>query len=101
MIRILLFLFIVYVVGVISALADCLGGEHPPRHLPRFAWSIAIVVLPYAGAVLWFVYGRPRAPHDLDAEPPPPPRTTPAPDDDPAFLAELARRLRKRENGEK
>ncbi|MEV0645753.1 PLD nuclease N-terminal domain-containing protein [Phytomonospora sp. NPDC050363] len=98
MIRGLLVLFIIYVVLVISALADCLGGERRPRHLPRFAWALTILLVPVVGAVLWFATGRPRAATGPGPQAAPPStRTQKAPDDDPEFLAELARRLKKKE----
>ncbi|GIG68721.1 PLD nuclease N-terminal domain-containing protein [Phytomonospora endophytica] len=99
MIRGLLVLFIIYVVLVISALADCLGGERPPRRLPRFAWALAILLVPVVGAVMWFATGRPRAETRPGPHLPPPAASggQKAPDDDPEFLAELARKLKKKE----
>lgn len=99
MIRGLLVLFIIYVVLVISALADCLGGERPPRRMPRFGWALAILFVPVVGAVMWFATGRPGRPDPLPGAhlPPAPSGGRKAPDDDPEFLAELARRLKKKE----
>jgi hypothetical protein len=54
--------------------ADVRGGS-------RFLWTLAILLLPVIGAVLWLVFGR--APVDG-----PKPRTLP-PDDDPDFLRRL------------
>jgi len=101
-IRGLLVLFIIYVVLVISALADCLGGERPPRRLPRFAWALAILFVPVVGAIMWFTTGRPGRPESRPGGtgahlPPAPTGSQKAPDDDPEFLAELARRLKKKE----
>lgn len=95
MIRVALFMFIVYVALVISALADCLGGELPPKHLPRPLWALVILAVPLIGAILWFATGRPKPLFGGGAETPaPPPRTTRAPDDDPEFLRDLDRKLK-------
>jgi len=55
------------------------------RRLPKAVWIILAIVVPVAGPVLWFFYGRVRPRHDK------PGRTIVGPDDDPAFLAQLRR----------
>jgi hypothetical protein len=82
--------------------------EADVRRLPKFVW-FAIVLLGFfeVGAVLWLVFGRPRARRtasgtgsspasalpmsDGDEAPAEPPK---GPDDDPEFLRNLDRRLR-------
>jgi hypothetical protein len=70
MIRVAVFLFLVHLALLIAAVADCLGGERPPR--------------PGGGAG-----GGPRRP-----------RGPVAPDDDPDFLRDLDRKLRDDERRE-
>lgn len=86
-------------VGVLLAavaLISCLSVEDKRqiRGLPRFAWVIAILLVPLVGALAWFVFGRPlpaaRAgsgwrPSGGGAEAP----GRRAPDDDPEFLRSL------------
>ncbi|TWJ08011.1 phospholipase D-like protein [Stackebrandtia albiflava] len=79
-----------YLASLIAAVADCLGGEHPPRRLTRGLWVLIIVLLPIGGAIAWFTAGRHRG---RPAGPARPARAT-GPDDDPDFLNDLHRRLR-------
>ncbi len=81
---------VLVVIGVtVYALVDCWGSDGPSvRLLPRPLWSL-VVLVPVVGPVLWFVAGRPR---DLPEAPLPRPL---APDDDPEFLRELRRRVRR------
>ncbi|GAA0549652.1 PLD nuclease N-terminal domain-containing protein [Actinomadura livida] len=61
------------------------------QHLPKGAW-FAIVLVPLVGSVLWLLEGRARrsaAPGPRVAAPAPK-----GPEDDPAFLRDLERRLR-------
>jgi hypothetical protein len=61
------------------------------QHLPKGAW-FAIVLVPLVGSVLWLLEGRARR------QAAPGPRVTAkapkGPEDDPAFLRDLERRLR-------
>lgn len=94
-VRVGLFLVIVWVALLIAALADCLGGEAPPRYLPRPLWALVILLLPLVGAAVWFTAGRARPLFGERKEAPaPPPREFRAPDDDPEFLRDLDRRLK-------
>lgn len=77
----------------IAAIADCLGGEHEPRRFNRRAW-VAIILLPIAGGIAWFVSGRPRPAKQGRGRP------STAPDDDPDFLRDLERRLRDDKDGD-
>lgn len=56
------------------------------RLLPRWAWAVLIVLLPFAGAVGWLLLGRPQPDRP---GPPNPQRRVVAPDDDPDFLRRL------------
>lgn len=54
------------------------------RILPKWAWFVAVVLLPLAGSLAWLFFGRPSA--GPNTPPHQPPR---APDDDPDFLRRL------------
>ena len=66
--------------------------ENEARHLPRLAWLLLIVLVPFVGGIGWLVAGRPSGP----------PRSLPSrrsgasvalsPDDDEAFLRGLRER---------
>jgi hypothetical protein len=93
--RIAIFLFLVNLILLVAAAADCLGGEKQPRSLPRPLWVLVIIFVPIVGSIAWFTKGRPAG----DRRPVRRPRQRPAgpalaPDDDPQFLADLDRRLR-------
>ena len=62
------------------------------RRGPKLLWAFAVLLLPLIGAILWFVFGRPRKV-----------RTAPqwsAPDDDVEFLRGLSEELRHTEDDE-
>ncbi|MDR2930376.1 MAG: PLDc N-terminal domain-containing protein [Propionibacteriaceae bacterium] len=52
------------------------------RRLPKALWLVLVIILPLAGMVAWWIFGRPVRP---SAGSPPPT----APDDDPDFLRSL------------
>lgn len=93
--RIVLLLFLLNLALVFAAIVDCLGGEQKPRRWSRLTWSLFIVFGIVVGPLAWFMYGRPGkrlpAPWDNIGSPPTGQRPL-APDDDPDFLADLARR---------
>ncbi len=70
------------------------------RNLPKWAWILLILFIPYAGPVAWLVAGRPMATSAGHQVPWPSSQTAGfpeyerprqvAPDDDPEFLARLA-----------
>ncbi len=74
--------------------------EHEVRNLPKLGWVLLIIVLPLIGGIAWLVAGRPQRAGGGQV-PWPSTRTAgfpeferprrPAPDDDPAFLAEMRR----------
>ncbi|GAB3653648.1 PLD nuclease N-terminal domain-containing protein [Glycomyces tarimensis] len=108
MVRALIFLFLVHLALLIAAVADCLGGEQSPRKLSRGWWVLIIVLLPVAGAVMWFLLGRakPQGGQRGPGRPgaagggPKRPRGPVAPDDDPDFLRDLDKQLRDDERKE-
>lgn len=81
-----------------AALISCLSvaDKRVIRRMPRAPWVIVILVVPLAGAIAWFLAGRPRrigAPRTgwrvaLGIPEPPRPR---APEDDPEFLQSIDR----------
>jgi hypothetical protein len=96
---------------LVVALIDCLSAdEHAIRALPRVAWVFLILLFSPIGAIAWFVAGRPvRAvrmsngqlwrPGNGFPEDQRPRRSGPlAPDDDPAFLRDLASSLKRDED---
>ena len=79
------------------------------RGMPKLLWIIVVAVFFLAGALAWFLLGRPRAARVSGAAPSgwsglpmpappredrPKPRPPRGPDDDPDFLRDLDRRLR-------
>jgi hypothetical protein len=96
----------------IFALADCIQSEDSRvRGLPKWAWIVLIVLLPWVGPLTWLLVGRDRqngapTPFDnLGGRPggaPGSPRSRPlAPDEDPDFLRKLDEDIRRerRERG--
>ncbi|UFU05822.1 PLD nuclease N-terminal domain-containing protein [Ruania halotolerans] len=77
----------------VYSVIDCVGGEEQRRkNLPTWLWVTLIVALPVLGALIWLLVSRSAG---ASGQPAPRRRTGPlAPDDDPAFLADLDRRTR-------
>ncbi|MFP5219542.1 MAG: PLD nuclease N-terminal domain-containing protein [Actinomycetes bacterium] len=77
-----------------AALDAATARPQDVRALPKPLWLVVIVLLPVAGAVLWFVAGRPKpgSPRAVPRVLPPTGAPTSAPDDDEAFLRDLRRR---------
>ncbi|MFD2083005.1 PLD nuclease N-terminal domain-containing protein [Actinopolymorpha cephalotaxi] len=67
------------------------------RAMPRWAWALVVTFLPYAGPVGWLTLGRP-AEGGSSSRPAVRSGRPPAPDDDPEFLARLARMRQKSED---
>lgn len=85
---------LLYIGLVVYTLSDMFQRpERQPYGFPKWAWTLAIVLLPYLGAILWIVATRtgPSAPPVTRREPI-------APDDDPEYLAWL-REQSKRKRG--
>lgn len=83
---------LVYLGLVIYALADSLQRpEKEPYGIPKWGWTLIIILLPYLGALGWIILSRTRP--DSGGRP----RTEPrAPDDDPEYLAWLREQTRRR-----
>jgi hypothetical protein len=101
MFRVAVLLALVSVLLTALALISCLSVEdnRTIRGMPRVAWVLAILLVPLAGAIGWFLAGRPRPPGAPAAGWPgggvlPAPPHTSAPDDDPDFLRSLEQRGR-------
>ena len=73
------------VIGLyVFAIVDLVLTENSRvRAFPKLGWGL-VIVLPIVGALLWFIFGKERG--DRGGQ-----RRTVAPDDDPAFLANLRR----------
>lgn len=87
----------------IFALADCIQTEDDKvRGLPKWAWIVLIVLIPWIGPVTWLIVGKDRT----GGSGPGPGRRAPqrggplAPDEDPEFLRKLDEDIR-RERREK
>ena len=81
-------LVVVGVVLLAYALFDVVAApKGRVKHLPKPAWIVVIVLLPYVGALLWIFFGqarqRPSGPRNWR------PRGPRGPDDDPDYLRGL------------
>lgn len=94
-------LFLIDLVMLVVALIDCLSSdEDRVRNLPKVAWVFIILLFSPVGWIAWYAAGRPQAVRAGGTWRPGSgfpeserPRSV-APDDDPAFLRELARSRR-------
>ena len=88
--------FLPYVLMIVLAIYSwveiALSDPSQVRQLPRWLWAL-IVIVPFAGAISWLVFGRPNGTKavQVSAKPKPRPRVV-APDDDPDFLRTLRER---------
>lgn len=84
---------IVEIALVVYCLIDCIQTASPRiRNLPRWAWIMLILFIPFVGAIAWLVAGRP-----LRGMPTTTAQAGPVgPDDDPVFLDELRRETEQR-----
>ena len=99
MLRVLMYL--VPLALTVYAFIDCLNTpEDEAKHLPKIAWVFIILLFSPIGWIAWYVAGRPQAVRAGGTWRPGsgfPERERPramAPDDDPAFLREIARNRR-------
>lgn len=106
MARLMLLLFVINVALVATALISCLSADSEDiRALPKIAWVFIILLFAPVGPIAWFIAGRPVPAARTDAwgpgrgaPPAPRPHRPVAPDDDPEFLAGLAKQQRDDEN---
>lgn len=70
----------------IYAVIDCIQTEEASvKHLPKIAWVVLIILIPWVGPIAWLLAGRQRSL-------PPRKRSNPGPrgpEDDPDFLRNL------------
>lgn len=91
-------LILIPVAITIYALFDAINARSEDiRSLRKWLWIFLIVVLWIAGAILWFVFGRPQRTRASGSAASPRPQ---GPDDDPEFLNELERNQRKNKEPE-
>lgn len=78
----------------VFALADCVQTEDKKvRGLPKWAWIVLIVLLPWVGPITWLVVGKDRSVPGGGGRPR---RQGPlAPDEDPDFLRRLDEDIRR------
>ncbi|ATG54090.1 hypothetical protein CFK41_04360 [Brachybacterium ginsengisoli] len=78
----------------VFALADCVQTEDDKiRGLPKWAWIVLIVLIPWVGPITWLFVGKERTRRGGDGRPR---RTGPmAPDEDPDFLRRLDEDIRR------
>ncbi|MET9329032.1 PLD nuclease N-terminal domain-containing protein [Tsukamurella sp. NPDC003166] len=44
----------------VAALVDVIASdEFRVRHLPKVGWLIIVIIIPFAGSLIWFLMGRP------------------------------------------
>ena len=96
MVRLYVLLAVLALAVVIYALIECIRSRpHEVRSISKPGWILTIILVPLIGALMWFVWGRPRAGGRQAQQAPRPV----APDDDIAFLRTLdaQRRAKQRE----
>ena len=82
------FLVLVAIILMIYCLFDLRATPRDRvQHLPKWGWAVLIVLAPYAGALLWMVFGVAKG--RAGGSPRPGPRRPLGPDDDPDFLRGL------------
>ena len=82
--RLLIFAVAAVVLDIFALVDLLIIDKSRIRAFPRFVWVLIIIVVPFVGALLWFVVGRSWGSPGGE-------RRTIAPDDDPAFLRNLRR----------
>lgn len=82
--RLLIFVVAAVVLDIFAVIDLLLIDKRRVRAFPKVFWVIIILVVPFVGALLWFLVGRDWGSRGGE------PRTI-APDDDPAFLRNLRR----------
>ncbi len=83
---------------MVFALADCTQTpDNRVRGIPKWAWIVLIVLIPWVGALTWLLVGKDRGRGGFgNASPRPVRRSGPlAPDEDPEFLRKLDEDIRR------
>jgi hypothetical protein len=96
MVRLFILLAAAQLILFVLALISCLSADRV-RNAPRVAWVLLIVLVPLAGPLAYFAWGRPLPP---PSEGTPPRRGGPrpaSPDDDPDFLRSVDSEQSRRE----
>lgn len=96
MVRVYILLVVVAVAVIVYALIECIRSRpREVRSISKPAWILTILLVPLIGALLWFLFGRPRSTPQPQVQQ----RRPMAPDDDVAFLRKLEhqRRVQQRE----
>jgi len=82
--RLLIVVIAAVILDIFAVVDLVLIEKHRVRAFPKVFWVIIILVVPFVGALLWFLVGRDWGNRGGE------PRTLP-PEDDPAFIGKLAR----------
>ncbi|WP_248962243.1 PLDc N-terminal domain-containing protein [Sphaerisporangium perillae] len=76
--------------------------EEDVRNLPKFLWVLIVILLVDLGGLLWLLLGRPLSEQTVQRQrlgrSGPRPSVPRGPDDDPDFLRDLDRRLRREDD---
>ena len=90
MVRILLFIFGVWLLfTVFVTVFAASANKNEVRNLPKWLWLLICAAVPFIGGLLYLVLGRPIGPPKQRFRK----TKSVAPDDDPAFLRDLADKL--------
>ena len=96
-------LFAIGAIGIFTVFVTVFAASAPARSvrvLPKWIWVILCVLVAPVGGILYLTLGRPLGPDENPASASKPrPSANRAPDDDPEFLRNLARRLRDEKDG--
>ncbi|GAA4522985.1 PLD nuclease N-terminal domain-containing protein [Brachybacterium paraconglomeratum] len=85
----------------VFALADCVQtGDDKIRGLPKWAWIVLIVLIPWVGPITWLFVGRERT-FGGGGETQPRRKGPTAPDEDPDFLRRLDEDIRRERREQK
>ncbi|MDH2426803.1 PLD nuclease N-terminal domain-containing protein [Sphaerisporangium sp. TRM90804] len=75
--------------------------EEDVRNVPKMLWVLIVVLIPVLGGLLWMMLGRPLSEQTVTRRRTagrPRPSVPRGPDDDPDFLRDLDRRLRREDD---
>ena len=96
---------------LLYCLIDCIQApDGTVRNLPKWAWIVLIVLVPWIGPIAYLIAGKPRREGATSGAPWSPPRGPElpryrqpprGPDDDPDFLRDLGRKRREKDQTDK